>query len=410
MRSAGSHRPSRSFSLRTLLLGVAVGVSGGLLALHWGPWVHQTTLGRIPEEVLQIAFSADGETLVTRTLRAVRVWSSLRGRLIREFGLHGAARGLCSADGVEIHRWGGDTATGVDLLSGRTLYTRSPLRIDALSHDRRLMASAEPGAIRILDTRTGRTQVNLVGTEGTSASFFEGIHFSPNGRQVLLASKHRTAIWSLEAGDRPLTLDEREGFVFSAAFSADGRRVVDVRDGGVRVWDAGSGRRLAFLEPPSWTQLARFCAGGRGLVLAGPEEAGLWSVASGTRIAALTPYDGAPNCAIIRPGTIAVSPDGAQIATAGADLCARIWDAETGTLLDRLDGSGRGICAIVFSPDGRRLATADRNQVVRVFLRTRPYGLAGITRLPAFWLTLFLVSSWLGSLFDDRRTLRAHPA
>jgi WD40 repeat protein len=55
------------------------------------------------------------------------------------------------------------------------------------------------------------------------------------------------------------------------------------------------------------------------------------------------------------PGVIAVSPDGRTLATGGGDV--RLWDIETGTLLDILP-AGRGIGGLAFSTDGLRLAVS----------------------------------------------------
>jgi tRNA A-37 threonylcarbamoyl transferase component Bud32 len=47
------------------------------------------------------------------------------------------------------------------------------------------------------------------------------------------------------------------------------------------------------------------------------------------------------------------SPDGRQIASVSADRTVRIWDATTGELIRRLEG---GVRPLAFSPDGKRLA------------------------------------------------------
>lgn len=53
------------------------------------------------------------------------------------------------------------------------------------------------------------------------------------------------------------------------------------------------------------------------------------------------------------------SPDGATLATAGRDNTIRLWDIKTGQEIRTFSNSGRGLADMVFSPDGKWLATVD---------------------------------------------------
>jgi WD40 repeat protein len=57
---------------------------------------------------------------------------------------------------------------------------------------------------------------------------------------------------------------------------------------------------------------------------------------------------------------VAFSPDGKQLASAGADGQALLWDVETGEILLALQVHpvGIGVTRVAFSPDGTRLAAA----------------------------------------------------
>jgi WD40 repeat protein len=107
----------------------------------------------------------------------------------------------------------------------------------------------------------------------------------------------------------------------SAAFSPDGLRVLTIgRDSLGRLWDAGTGRLAAILEPSlDDPRIARF------------------------------------------------SPDGLRIAIAYRDGVARVWDSASGKLLVSLEGHADSVVDVSFSPDGSRLATVGQDEVVKVW-------------------------------------------
>ena len=55
---------------------------------------------------------------------------------------------------------------------------------------------------------------------------------------------------------------------------------------------------------------------------------------------------------------VVFSPDGRRLASRSADHTVRLWDADTGVCLGALTGHTDWVSGAVFSPDGQRLATA----------------------------------------------------
>src|SRR5262245_12756390 len=58
-------------------------------------------------------------------------------------------------------------------------------------------------------------------------------------------------------------------------------------------------------------------------------------------------------------GATAYRPDGAWLATGGAERVVRVWDPASGKIVHTLTGHGGPVTALAFSPDGATLASAD---------------------------------------------------
>jgi WD40 repeat protein len=63
----------------------------------------------------------------------------------------------------------------------------------------------------------------------------------------------------------------------------------------------------------------------------------------------------------------ALSADGKRLATAGADRVVRVFETESGKQMTQIEDHADWIFDLAFSPDGKRLATASRDKTSKVF-------------------------------------------
>lgn len=61
--------------------------------------------------------------------------------------------------------------------------------------------------------------------------------------------------------------------------------------------------------------------------------------------------------------SVVISPDGRWVAAGSLDAIVRIWEAQTGNLVERLRGHEFGVFSVAFTPDGRGVVSGsgDKN-------------------------------------------------
>jgi WD40 repeat protein len=63
----------------------------------------------------------------------------------------------------------------------------------------------------------------------------------------------------------------------------------------------------------------------------------------------------------------AITSDGSKIASASADFTVKLWDIQTGELLQTFTGHFGEVRAVVFSPDGKLLATGGDDLEIKIW-------------------------------------------
>ena len=274
-------------------------------------------------------------------------------------------------------------------------------------------------------THMGRLEPYRDGSpEGPRGSLWREPDFSPDGSRVITAARDGTArIWDAASGEQHFVLRPVGDFP-TAVFDTKGNRVLTAGDNSsASLWDARTGtkilsvgttalrfgwlasvRMVAALQPhkngrflSGTPRMARWLRNGRlapgpihrstfspdgsrlligswGTISHGNFSA-LWNVSKGTQIAKL---EGHKSDTQLQGVTF--SHDGRRIATVSLDGSARLWDGESGRLLDVLGQESPGLklqdvasderdqeMNAAFSRDDRFLATTSFDGTTRIW-------------------------------------------
>ena len=310
----------------------------------------------------RMAFSPDGKRLAAGDKEVVKVWDAQTGQEL--LTLKGVSLGVAfSPDGKRLASAGylfkddrpaGAEAKIWDAETGRELFTVKGDRKGgvAFSPDGKRLATGT----KVWDVQTGQELLSFKGPVVRSLAY------SPDGTRIATASDSdpTVKVWDAQTCQELFTI---KGSAYCVVFSPDGKRLAGAsgpRSGEVKVWDAQTGQELLSFKGHEWVNDVAFSPDGKRLISGSGDTVKVWDAQRDPRPLRLKGSDG-----YVVP-SVAFSPDGKRLAsgsvqgppwTAPEQSEGRVWDAQTGQELFRLKGHPRGVIAVAFSPDGKRLAS-----------------------------------------------------
>ncbi len=277
-------------------------------------------------------FAPDGRTLVTSGVgkeKLVRLWDPATGRLVRSFPGEGVAD--FTPDGRQLIYRDGSVFRRRQLSDGRVLPGTFEGDRFAISPDgeRLVTHRHEDRTVRVYALTTGERTTSWRSGEphGPAVS---GLAVSPDCKTVALChNPGDLELRGLFAGTVRVRCEEVPGGACAPVFSPDGKTFAVTANGvaTVQLFDTATGKVRQKLEEPN--------------------RCDAWS--------------------------LAFSPDGAKLASAGLGGVLRLWDVRKGQSLtefrvdpgtrDRWPALADRLCDVSISPDGRYLAAANTKSV-----------------------------------------------
>jgi WD40 repeat protein len=199
----------------------------------------------------------------------------------------------------------------------------------------------------------------------------QALAFGPDGATLTSAACRfratkagvEVATWDVGTGSPVAKRTEYPGAPLYLAFAPGGRTLVAaIEDRALLMWDVAPWRERQLLDGPRPFAgvLAISDDGARLATIDYNNGVMLWDVSGGRPSACCTGHGGLV-------ASLAFAPDGRTLAIGGADATVRLWDVATGAERGDLRGHAHVVAGMAFAPDGRTLASGDLRGIVRLW-------------------------------------------
>lgn len=310
-------------------------------------------------DVLGVAVTPDGRSIVSAGDSTLRIWDSSTGQEAARWQAHalGASCVAVSAEGDRLLSGGTEGTVKLWDLATHALVRQfeagSPVTAVALSGDgTRGLAGTGDGLALLLNLTDG----TAVPTGPPHRGFIRSVAFTRDGRWALAGGfDGATTVWDPASGTTAATLDAGHGPIGAMTELTDGTVAASSVDGSVVVWDLTSGEALRTVQAHDGP-IGALTVLDDGRVVTGSGDKTLRVMRLQTSAEARPPgHTGAIT-------GLALNDEATAVFSGSEDRTVRAWDPATGEHRAVLGGSAGSVRCLALARDGRTLVTTTADQ------------------------------------------------
>ncbi|KAG9324010.1 hypothetical protein KVV02_003489 [Mortierella alpina] len=321
------------------------------------------------EEYLDAAFSPKGDLIATGGRNQIlRLWDvetgvcrgSMSGHsgIIRSVDFSPDGRHIASgSDDMQVRLWEVDSTTRINLGGSSHIQLSAG---HSASGDK-IFSVSGGDTVHVWDMKTGKCLQSMTELEIGAKS----IALSPNGNQIASGTTDGNIhFWDLENDVRSSVLSGDNDAVKSVAYSPKGDQIASCSGWAVKVWDTKTARCLHTFSGHDENQKIQ-------IVAYSPKAGQFASVAKDSKVVRLWDVE-VGVCSILQGHYfwitgIMYSPNGREIASCSLDNTVRLWDTASGLCRLILNGHEDLVYKTSYSPNGDEIASCSEDNTVRLW-------------------------------------------